>query len=331
MQGKTIFLGIDVSKETLDLAIRGTKNHIRVANSSEGFKQLLAWLKALGITLPECWFVFEHTGGYEYRLVQFCASKGIIFSRIGGLEIKKSLGLQRGKNDKIDATRIAEYAYEKREKIQPQSPCDPAITRLKLLLCQRSAFVKDKKANENRVKEVVAMMDFNKNDSLIKHYHQAVRFNEKMIDRVEKDIMKLVQEEESLANNYILLTTIPGIGNVNAWMTIAYTENFTRFTSARKYGSYCGVVPYDHESGKSIKGKSRVSHMANKQIKSTLFMAAKASVQHDPEMKEYYLKSELRGKHHMTIMNNVKFKLILRMFAVVNNREIYVKKSTIAA
>ena len=108
MQRKEIFIGVDVSKETLDVAVNGSRNHLKIANSSEGFKQLQTWLKSsLQIVLTDCWFVLEYTGGYEYRLVQFLQSKQICFTRVPGLEIKRSLGMQRGKNDKIDARRIA--------------------------------------------------------------------------------------------------------------------------------------------------------------------------------------------------------------------------------
>jgi len=64
MQRKEIFIGIDVSKETLDVAYYGSKNHLRIANNSEGLKLLLAWLKKLDIAIEECWFLFEYTGGY---------------------------------------------------------------------------------------------------------------------------------------------------------------------------------------------------------------------------------------------------------------------------
>ena len=103
MQRKEKIIGIDVSKKTLDVALYGTKCHIRILNCAEGFIQLQAWLKTQGITLDECWFVFEYTGGYEYRLVQFCSAKQITFTRVAGLEVKKSPGMQRGKNDKTDA------------------------------------------------------------------------------------------------------------------------------------------------------------------------------------------------------------------------------------
>lgn len=331
MQRKDFFIGIDVSKETLDIAIQGTKQHIRIANSSEGLKTLQGWLKGLKIDLTQCWFILEYTGGYEYRLVQFCTSKNITFTRLPGLEIKKSMGMQRGKNDKIDSKRIAEYGYEKREKMRPDSAESALILRIKQLLTQRDAFVNDKKANEHRGKELQAMMDFKDSDPLVRNYYQAVEFAQKMIKKTEAELTEIIEKDEELKTTFKLLTSIPGIGPINALVTIAYTENFKRFPNARKYGAYCGVVPFDHTSGKSIKKRSRVNHMANKNIKAKLDMAAKASIMYDQEMKAYYQRRAALGKHHSSIKNEVKFKLILRMFAVVNKQEVYVNNYKIAA
>lgn len=331
MQNKEFYVGFDVSKLTLDVAIHGTRSHIRISNNSEGFKQLQAWLKSLKIALIDCWFVLEYTGGYEYRLVQFCQSKQITFTRVPGLQIKKSLGMQRGKNDKIDSKRIAEYGYEKRDKLKAHTACDAAITRLKQLLTQRRGFIKDKKAHEHRMNEALAMMEFKASDPMIKRYKKAVDFALKMTDKTEEEIRKIITADEAISRNFKLITSIPGIGEVNGWMTIAYTQNFECFPDGRTYGANVGVVPYGHSSGTSIKGKSKVSHMANKQLKADISMAAKASVQHDPEMKAYYERRTALGKHHMAIMNEVKFKLILRMFAVVNKGEVYVKKPKLAA
>ena len=331
MQKKEFFIGVDVSKLTLDVSVRGTKDHIRIANNAEGLKQLISWLKSLKIALCKCWFVMEYTGGYEYRLIQFCQSRQITFSRVPGLQIKKSLGMQRGKNDKIDARRIAEYGYEKREKLKESQVCNAAIARLKQLLTQRRAFVKDKKAHEHRMKELLAMEDFKGNDPIIKHYKQAVDFALKMIDKTEAEIRKIISKDEAVSRNFSLITSIPGIGDVNGWMTIAYTENFECFPNGRTYGAYIGIVPYEHTSGTSIKKRSRVSQMANKPLKGDLSMAAKASVQHDPEMKSYYERRIEAGKRHMSVMNEVKFKLVLRMFAVVNKGKVYVKNLKSAA
>lgn len=331
MQKKEFFIGVDVSKNTLDVSVHGTKAYIRITNNSEGFKQLTSWLKSQQIALSDCWFVMEHTGGYEYRLVQFCIAKKIVFTRVPGLQIKRSLGMQRGKNDKIDSYRIAEYGYEKREKLEAEEGCDSAITRLKQLLTQRKSFVNDKKAHQHRMTEMKVMMEYKDDDFIIKNYKAAIEFAKKMIDKVKAEIIELVSANEAINRNYMLITSIPGIGEINAWMTIAYTENFKSFLNARTYGAYIGVVPYEHSSGTSIRGKNRVSHMANKPLKAELHQAARSAVLHDPEMAEYYNRRAKSGKHHMGIMNEIKFKLVLRMFAVVNKGEFYVKKPKLAA
>jgi len=331
MQRKEIYVGVDVSKLTLDVAIYGTKNHKKIVNNSEGFKQLLAWLKSLEVELEKCWVVMEYTGGYEYRLVSFCQSKQITYSRIPGLEIKKSLGMQRGKNDKIDSRRIAEYGYQKKEKLKAHKACNEAIPKLKQLLTQRSAFVNDRKRHEHRMKELLSMVDFKANDPLIKHYKEAINFLVRLIQKVELDLHTIIKADEAMKRNFELITSIPGIGNVNGWMTIAYTENFEAFKDGRQYAVYSGVVPYEHQSGTSIRGKTRVSQMANKPVKGDLSMAAKASAVHDPEMKAYYERRAALGKKHMAIMNEIKFKLILRMFAVVNKGTFYVKNLPLAA
>ena len=79
---------------------------------------------------------------------------------------------------------------------------------------------------------------------------------------------------EQMHVNFTLITSIKGIGKVNGLMTIAYTENFTSFTNPRSYAVYVGVIPFDHSSGTSIRGRKRVSHIANKELKQELNQAA---------------------------------------------------------
>lgn len=174
------------------------------------------------------------------------------------------------------------------------------------------------------MKELMAMMDFDKADPLIENYIAAAEFARKMTAKAEQLLMLEVSKDEAIKTTFRLLTSIPGIGPVNALMTIAYTENFKRFMNGRKFGSYCGVVPFDHSSGKSIKGKNRVNHLANKEIKAALSMAARAAMAYDPEMKLYYQRRKEMGKHPMSIINEIRFKLILRMFAVVKKQRTYV-------
>ena len=110
---------------------------------------------------------------------------------------------------------------------------------------------------------------------------------------------------------------------VNALMTIAYTENFIGFTNPRSYAVYVGVVPFEYSSGTSIRGRKRVSPIANKELKQELNQAARSAIQWDPELKDYAIR-KMTNKCYGIVLNNVKFKLILRMFAVVKRQAVYV-------
>jgi len=142
--------------------------------------------------------------------------------------------------------------------------------------------------------------------------------------------MKIIESDEGFNFNYELLTSITGIGKVNAWMTIAFTENFTSFPDARTYAVYVGVIPFDHSSGTSVHKNKRVSRLANKWIKAELSQAAKSAYCWDDEIREYGEK-KLKTKSWGKVMNNIKFKLILRMFSVVKRGEKYVENYRKAA
>jgi transposase len=325
MQSNTIFIGVDVSKHTLDVAVHGSRDHCRVTNDSDGFKKLRAYLKVSGIEAHNCWFVLEHTGGYEYRFIQFCFSRSLRFTRVPGLEVKRSLGLQRGKNDKIDARRLATYGSEKRERLCAEKPSSPAIDRMRRLLRERSNYVKHQKALAVSLSETSFMRGMKATDSIAKRTNKIVNEIERCIAQVEAELHALVAEHEALCRNFELLTSITGIGDVNAWTTLAYTQNFAHFANGRKYAAYCGLAPYEHSSG-LFKGKGRTSSIANHEIKALLNNAAKSAIQWEPELNAYYKRREAMGKHHLSIMNEVMFKLVLRMFAVVKNGTHYVKK-----
>ncbi len=168
------------------------------------------------------------------------------------------------------------------------------------------------------------------NDIIIKESENKIKLNEKIIENMEKEIMHMIEENEEFKRNYDLITSNKGIGKVNAWMTIAYTENFTCFPDGRTYAVYVGVIPFDNTSGISIRGRKRVSKLAYKELKSELTQAAKSAIQWDKELRGY-AERKLMEKDWGKVLNNVKFKLILRMFAVVKRGTKYVENYQIAA
>ncbi|HWW37675.1 transposase [Pedobacter sp.] len=330
MKNWNVILGVDVSKLTLDISCAAHNLHLKIENSSKGFGLFKKWCNGNAFDLKDTLVVLEFTGGYEYRFIQFCESQRIAYTRISGLEIKNSMGMIRGKNDQVDAFRISRYGEEKIKRLTPSKPLDVNMIMLKQLLSFRKRLVRERAGLDSTLKERKHMYGVNNTDLVIRIILGKIKSNNKYIQDVEQEIIKLIKTSEGLLQNYRILTSIKGIGKVNAWMTLAYTENFNLFADARKYAVYVGVIPFERSSGTSVKGRPRVSHMAQKELKQELNQAAKTAMAHDPEIIAY-AERKLQSKCYKLVLNNVKFKLILRIFSLIKRGEMYVENYKRAA
>src|SRR5262245_34680252 len=126
-------IGADLSKRTIDLFCHLYNKHIQIDNSQSGFKKLLIWFKQQQIGCSEVMIVMEHTGLYSLCFEHFLNAHQICFTKVNALAIKRSIGLVRGKSDKIDARRIAGYGFEKRDNLVPEMPVSSELERLQLL------------------------------------------------------------------------------------------------------------------------------------------------------------------------------------------------------
>src|SRR5690554_7713923 len=221
-----------------------------------------------------------HTGLYSHQLSVYLTSQGIPFLMVPGLEIKRSLGMARGKDDKKDATKIAQYAYRLRDEIVPSQLASEEIMSLKRLLSLRERLVKQKAGFKASLKEQKRVLLKKENEVLLSTQEKMIKYLSKQISIVEKQMNEIIKENQSMSRNFKLLTSIKGVGPQTALFMIAYTNNFTKFKEWRKFASYCGIAPFPNESGTSIRGSTKVSNLANKKIKSLLDLCAKSSIQH---------------------------------------------------
>ncbi len=322
-------IGADLSKDTIDLVCHELQSHLKVENSTKGFSQMLKWFHQHHIPLSEAMLVMEHTGLYSYHLEAFLHRHCIRFAKVAALAIKRSLGLVRGKSDRVDAGRIARYGREKSDVLQPAVKADPALQRLQLLRATRERLVRHRAALKCALTEYRSVLA---PDDLILQGQQALihGFTEQ-IKALEAEIQQVVEGSPSLQQSCHLLESITGVGRVVAVATVVKTANFTLFATARKFACYCGVAPFEHTSGKSIRGKTRVSPLADKGIKTLLDQAARSAIQHDPELKAFYQRRLKMGKSKRSTINIVRNKIIYRMFAVVKRGTPFVKNYLQAA
>ena len=110
---------------------------------------------------------------------------------------------------------------------------------------------------------------------------------------------------------------------LTALYLLVYTNNFTKFSSAKKLGSYCGVVPFGYSSGTSIRGKAQIHPMANKQLKTALHMCAMSAIIQEGEMRKYYTRKVGEGKNKMSVINAIRNKLLQRVFACIRDQQMY--------
>src|SRR5687768_5767991 len=318
-----LIVGVDVSKDTLDIFCKPSGQHVQIQNKLNGFKDLLRFLKPQISADTEVLIVMEHTGFYSYRFERFLQSKAMSYCKLPALEIKHSIGMIRGKDDKIDAERIATYGWLRREILQADQYPAEALVRLRAMLSTRLKLVRDKSGWQSRLKELLAGEVFEQRDSVITMHRQVIQELSKQIEKIEQFIKEVIKADEELKQTYRLLVSLKGVGPVIATAMIAYTENFKRFSNARKFNCYAGLAPFKHESGRSIKKKTKVSHLANKSIKALLSMGASTAIQHDAELKTYYQRRLAEGKEEGQCLNIIKAKLVARIFAVVKRQTPY--------
>ena len=321
---KQIFIGCDVSKYTLDFAIyqRGIDyrkfKHHQVSNDEAGFKELLKWLKSNGVKKYKDTVVgIEHTGYYSNALAEWLFRKRITFCYLHPLDVKNYISSSRNKNDSEDACMIADYLYTMREKLTPSTPEPSEIKQLRALRNERALIIKSRTAFLNLLKNIDEPASIKRMQTIINELNTQVK-------AIEKSIMEAINSNEKIKQNYNLITTIPGIGLVNAINTIIATCNFTKFRTARQYAKFCCICPLSNESGISVRGGDHISKKGHNELKTDLTEAARSTIIHNSQMKAYYQRKRAQGKSHGCVMNAIKFKLVCRMFAVIIRQSPYV-------
>ncbi|MGC6431133.1 MAG: IS110 family transposase, partial [Jejuia sp.] len=294
------------------------------ANTNQGIKGFLSWVKDNVKDLSEVLFVYEHTGMYSHTLTVVLQENGCPYYVAPALDIKRSMGIVRGKDDKVDARRIALYAYRLREEITPTIVCFKSITTLKSLMTLRSKLVKQRAAHKSTLKEQKCIYKPKEFKFIFELQQRLIHYLTKQIKSVEKQMQEMVNSQIALKTNMDLMLSIKGIGKQMATTMLIVTENFTKFDSSRKFASYCGVAPFAYQSGTSIKGRNKVSPLANKKIKTLIHMCAVSSIQHCAEMRMYYQNRIENGKSKMSTLNIIRNKLIARIFAVIHRQTPYV-------
>lgn len=322
------YVGIDISKKTLDYSILRKKELVgqgRVKNSAKGLIRLKKKLKAEGISLSKVLICCENTGLYNHQLINWCEKENLNLWVESAVAIKKSLGLVRGKDDKIDSHRIALYAFRFEERCRLWKAPRMVIKQMKSLLSTRTSILKLKGQSEQSLNELKAIGDLEAYKAARKYLKKIIAEQRAALKQVDQDLKQLIKSDEKLAEKVKIICSVEGAGIITAAMIIIHSKEFQGIKEPRKMACHTGIAPFPYSSGTSVRGKTKVSVFAHKALKSVLHMAAVSAAYGKGELAEYFQRMLKKGKHVMSILNAIRNKIIHRIYACIRDGRMYEK------
>lgn len=310
-------LGIDVAKLKFNVCLireDGRLKHRVFANTQVGFSQLSEWLKKnQGAQVHAC---LEATGTYSEALATYLSDNHHQVSLVNPAAIKAYAGAQlsRTKTDRVDAELIARFCLT--QKPQLWRPAAPEIRELQALVRRLDSLIEMHTMEVNRLSSGVTTAVVKLSiESVINHL-------EEQIKRTEKLIRQHINNHPQLSSDRALLLSIPGLGEATTARLISEI-NFHQYESAREVAAFAGLVPRLRESGKSVRGRARLSKMGTPRIRRSLYFPAVTALRCNPVIKEWASGLRERGKCEMQIICAVMRKLIHLAYGVLKSGKPY--------
>jgi transposase len=316
-------IGIDVSKAKLDCAWLGENNKLKVKvfpNALAGWAGLVEWsLKNTGLSISDLHFVMEATGVYHGQLAAYLYDQGADVSVVNPAQVKfyaQSLGV-RSKNDKKDSVVLARYGVnEQPRRWQPEAA---EIRTLKALLARLDSLEKDVQRERNRQEKAEISQA---PQAVLSSLVQIIGTLDAERQQLEKLIEEHINNHKQLKQNKALLESIPGVGKVIATRMLMVIGS-RPFDSASQCAAYLGLIPVQHESGSSVRGRPKLSKAGNPTIRAKLYMAAVVATTYNPDIKAQYLRLTKGGKSKMSALGAAMRKLVQICFGVLKHQQPY--------
>ena len=305
-------LGIDISKAKFDVALlvdSKIKKTRVFENNLTGFKTLSLWLIKQDIThLQAC---MEATGTYGDELASYLYDQGFEVSVVNPAQIKSFSGAQlnRAKTDKADAKLIAQFCAS----MQPTAWMPPPVhvRELQALVQRLSSLLQMERQEQNRFGTAAPVIQ-----PSIKAVLATIKAEIKVVERMIRDH---IDRHPDLKDQSNLLDSIPGIGIATISRLLAFVGDVHRFNDAKALAACVGLNPTVHQSGSSVRGKSRLSKKGNATIRKALYMPAVVARRYNPTIKEFAQRLKKAGKSNMLIIGAVMRKLLHIIYGVLKS------------
>lgn len=313
-----MFLGIDVSKATLDAALlldddAPKARHKVFSNTPKGHAQLLQWLVQSGA--PHVHACLESTGTYAEPVALALCEAGHKVSLVNPALVRafgQSL-LKRTKTDKADAILIARFCA--RQKPGAWMPPAPELRELQALVRRVEALEEMKQMEMNRLDAGVSC------EVVRASLQDHIRYLESHIEEARHQIEQHIGAHPELARQSKLLQSIPGIGQITAAVLLAEVGDITHFSSARQVAAFAGLVPRVRESGSSVRSKPRLSKVGSSRLRKSLYFPAMTALRWNPLIKALGLRLAAQGKSKMLILGAAMRKLLHLAYGVLKSKQ----------
>jgi transposase len=310
-----MILGIDVSKDKVDVALFNDKEFIaagQFANTAAGFKKLSKWLK--NKDTEQVWACMESTGRYGDALATYLNEQGHRVSVVNPARIKKygESQLKRNKTDKLDAKTIADFCRTQEPALW--TPPSPQQRELQEMVRRLNALIVDQTRERNRLKSGI------KSEVVKASIIDTLDFLARQIDQLEALIQDHINRHPDLKQDQELLTSIKGIGNKTAFIILGELPDVSRFDKSGEVVAYAGLSPQQHTSGSSVRKKAKLTKTGNQNIKTALYFPALSAIKYNPIVKALADRLEERGKEKMVIVGAAMRKLMQLIYGILKSR-----------
>lgn len=302
MQGEPCWVGIDVSKAFLDVALSPKGRPWQLANDSRGIDQLRRELMRLEPMLV----VLEATGGFEARAAEALRTAGLKVAVVNPRQVRdfaRAMG-RLAKTDRIDAETLALFA--ERVRPEPNQPTSESEQALDELLSRRRQLVEMLTQEKNRLGMA--------RPGLRRGIEQHIRFLEKQLRQVEEHLDQVVEQDEKLSARDQLLQTVPGVGPVLSRTLLGELPELGRL-SRKQIAALVGVAPLAQDSG-TMRGK-RMVWGGRSSVRTVLFMAAIVAARWNPVIRAFYERLRSAGKPAKVALVACMRKLLVILNAMV--------------
>jgi transposase len=299
-------VGIDISKQTLDLAISVDSKIHQVSNNPRSWKNLAAFLPENRRTLV----VMEATGGYEKGVAEWLRQQGWAVAIVNPRRVRdyaRAAG-RLAKTDSIDARMIMEFGQRFAPVEQAQK--NAAQERLSETMARRGQLVRMTTLEKQHLETAAARS----RPGIQKH----IRWLEKELKIIEKQLDDVVESDPEMKEKTNQLTGIKGVGDVTARSVIVHLPELGRLTG-RQVAALAGVAPYNRDSG-MMRGK-RTIFGGRDQVRKMLYMAALTASRRNPAIKRFYERLLAAGKAKKVALVACMRKLVVTMNAMIRDRK----------